>query len=198
MKLSRWKKLSSRDVLRDSWVRLRADRCELAPGRILDPFYVLEEPDWVHTVALNRANEVLLVHQYRYPCDAFTWELPGGWVNPGEDLLAAAQRELFEETGAMASYWRPVGAAFSNPGRQTNRVHGFLAEDTVLARPAEPDASEAIECAFFPVPEVFRLVREGEFAQANHIALFYLALEALGLIAHRPPAPGGPNPAPTP
>ena len=194
MNLPRWKKLASRDVLRDRWVRLRADRCEIAPGQILDPFYVLEEPEWVHTVACNRSGQVLLVHQYRYPCDAYTWELPGGWVNPGEELLAAAQRELFEETGALASYWRPVGAAFSNPGRQTNRVHGFLAEDTVVARPPQPDASEAITSAFFPVAEVFRLIRDGEFAQANHIAIFYLALEAAGLIAHRAPAPGEAGP----
>lgn len=188
MKPQRWKQLSTRDVVRDRWVRLRADRCEIAPGRILDPFYVLEEFEWVHAVACNRAGEILLVHQYRYPCDAFTWELPGGWVDSGEELLAAAQRELFEETGATAAPWRPVGAAFCNPGRQNNRVHGFLAEDTVVTRPPQPDASEAIECAFLPVPEVLRLIREGSFSQANHIALFYLALEHLGWIAPRPPA----------
>ena len=185
----RWKTLSSRDVLRDRWVRLRADRCEIAPGQILDPFYVLEEFEWVHAIACNRAGEVLLVHQYRHPCNAFTWELPGGWAEDGEDLLAAAQRELFEETGATAGRWRAVGSAFCNPGRQNNRVHGFLAEDTVVSRPPQPDASEAIECAFFPIPEVLRLIREGSFSQANHIALFYLALEQLGWIQPHPPQP---------
>jgi 8-oxo-dGTP pyrophosphatase MutT (NUDIX family) len=186
VKPTHWKKLSSRDIVRDSWVRLRADRCEIAPGRILDPFYVLEEHEWVHAIALNRAQEVLLVRQYRYPVDAFTWELPGGWVNPGEDLLAAAQRELREETGATAPRWRHVASPFPNPARQTNRVHGFLAEDTVIDRPAEPDASEAVTCAFFPIAAVRDLIRDGSFSQANHIALFYLALERLGRIAHRP------------
>ena len=78
MKLQRWKTLSRRDVVRDRWLRLRADRCELKPGVVLDPFYVMEEPDWVHTVALNAAREILLVRQYRYPADVFTWEFRAG------------------------------------------------------------------------------------------------------------------------
>jgi 8-oxo-dGTP pyrophosphatase MutT (NUDIX family) len=191
VKPSRWKTLSSRDVLRDRWVRLRADRCEIAPGRILDPFYVLEEHEWVHAVALNRDGHVLLVHQYRHPVGAFTWELPGGMVEPGEDLLAAAQRELLEETGATAVRWRHVGSAFPNPARQTNRVHAYLAEDTAVTQPPQPDASEALESAFFAVPEIFELIRQGTFSQANHIALLYLALDHLGLITHhQTPLPG--------
>ena len=47
MKPQRWKTLAHRDVVRDRWLRLRADRCELKPGVVLDPFYVMEEPDWV-------------------------------------------------------------------------------------------------------------------------------------------------------
>jgi 8-oxo-dGTP pyrophosphatase MutT (NUDIX family) len=182
-----WKKLSSRDILRDDWLRLRADRCEIAPGRFLDPFYVLEEFEWVHAVALDRENRVLLVRQYRHPACLFTWELPGGMVAPGEELLAAVQRELLEETGATASHWRQIASAYPNPARQTNRVHAFLADQTAITSPARPDAGEVIECAFFSIPSVFGLIRDGSFAQANHIALFYLALEHLGAITHQPP-----------
>ncbi len=192
MKPARWQKLASRDVVRDRWVRLRADRCELSPGQILDPFYVLEEHEWVHTVALDRDHRVLLVRQYRYPVDAFTWELPGGWVNPGEDVLAAAQRELIEETGATARRWRHVASPFPNPARQTNRVHAYVAEGTVVSRPTSLDASEAVESAFFSLPEVFGLIRDGSFSQANHIALLYLVLDHLGWIAHVPPKDAGP------
>lgn len=191
MKPARWQKLASRDVVRDRWVRLRADRCELAPGRVLDPFYVLEEHTWVHAVALDSANRVLLVRQYRYPVDAFTWELPGGWVNPGEDILAAAQRELREETGATAPRWRHIASPFPNPARQTNRVHAYLAEGTVISHPPELDDSEAVESEFFPLSAVFGLIRDGSFAQANHIALLYLTLDQLGWITPTPPQDAG-------
>jgi 8-oxo-dGTP pyrophosphatase MutT (NUDIX family) len=183
--LEKWKRLGSRDVVRDRWARLRADRVEVAPGKILDPFYVLEEHEWVHAVALNREQQVLLVRQYRYPGDAFTWELPGGMVNPGEDLLAAVQRELQEETGATAPRWQHVASPFPNPARQTNRVHAYLAEDAAITTACQLDHSEAIECAWHSIPAVLDLIRRGEFSQANHIALFYLTHGQLGRITIR-------------
>lgn len=189
MSLQPWKTLSSRPVIQDRWLRVRADRVEIAPGHILDPYFVLEEPEWVHTVALDRAGNVLLVRQYRHPVGRFTWELPGGVAEPGEDLLAAARRELREETGATAPRWQPVAAAFPNPARLNNRVHVFLAEDASVGGPPEPDAAEALECAWFSLAEVFGLIRGGEFSQANHIALFYLTLSQLGWIAPAVPPP---------
>lgn len=180
MPLTRWKQLSTRDVIRDRWARLRADRVEIAPGKILDPFYVLEEHEWVHAIALNPAREILLVRQYRYPGDAFTWELPGGMADPGEDLLAATQRELLEETGATAPRWRHIASPFPNPARQTNRVHAYLAEDAAITATPQLDASEAIECAWHTIPATLDLIRRGEFSQANHIALFFLTLDTLG------------------
>jgi 8-oxo-dGTP pyrophosphatase MutT (NUDIX family) len=187
MKPTRWTRLSTRDVIRDRWVRLRADRVEIAPGKILDPFYVLEEHEWVHVVAFNAKKEVLLVRQYRYPGDAFVWELPGGMADPGEDLLVASQRELREETGATATRWRHIASPFPNPARQTNRVHAYLAEDAAVTGATQLDASEAIECAWFSIPAALALIGRGEFAQANHIALFYLTLDAVGLLTHRAP-----------
>ncbi|MCX6955923.1 MAG: NUDIX hydrolase [Verrucomicrobia bacterium] len=188
MPLTRWKKLSTRDIIRERWVRLRADRVELAPGHILDPYYVLEEHEWVHVVALNAERQVLLVRQYRYAGDVFTWELPGGLADdPTEDLLVAAQRELREETGATAPRWRHIASPFPCPGRQNNRVHAYLAEDAAVTDAPHLDPSEAIESAWHSIPAMLDLIRRGEFQQANHIALFYLTLDTLGLLTHRAP-----------
>lgn len=184
---TRWTRLSTRDIIRDRWARLRADRVEIAPGHILDPFYVLEEHEWIHVIAFNRDHQILLVRQYRYPGDAFTWELPGGMADPGEDLLAASQRELREETGATAPHWRHIASPFPNPARQTNRVHAYLAEDAAVTTAPDLDASEAIESAWHGIPATLDLIRRGEFSQANHIALFYLTLDALGRITHHTP-----------
>lgn len=187
MPLPRWKTLSTRDILRDRWMKLRADRVEIAPGRVLDPYYVVEEPEWVHAVALNAERHVLLVRQYRYAGDVFTWELPGGLADAGEDLLAAAQRELREETGATAPHWRHIASPFPSPGRQNNRVHAYLAEGAAVTGVPHLDPSEAIESAWHSLPAVLDLIRRGEFQQANHIALFYLTLDALGLVTCRAP-----------
>src|SRR5688500_9890035 len=109
MTLQPWKTLASRDVLRDRWVRLRADRCEIAPGKVVDAYYVMEEPEWVHVIAFDPARRVLLVRQYRHAIGEFSWELPGGAADVGEELLATAQRELLEEAGGVGERWQHVG-----------------------------------------------------------------------------------------
>ncbi len=106
-------------------------------------------------------------------------------ADPGEDLLVACQRELGEETGATARRWRHIASPFPNPARQTNRVHAYLAEDAAITTTPELDASESIECAWLSIPATLELIRRGEFSQANHIALFYLTLDTLGLLTHR-------------
>ncbi len=186
MSLQPWKKLSSQDILRNRWIRLRADRCEVAPGRIIDAYYVLEEPAWVHVVAFAPDHRVLLVRQYRHAIAAFAWELPGGTNDPGEELLATARRELAEETGATGEDWRHLGGYVTNPGRHDNYVHGFLARHVRVVAAPTPDGTEAFESAFFTVDEVFGLIRSGEFSSAMHVALFYRALEALGWLRVAP------------
>ena len=180
MKPRRWKKLSSRDVLRDRWVRLRADRCEIAPGKIIEPYYVMEEPEWVHVVAFDVKHRVLLVRQYRHPIQEFSWEFPGGAADENETLLATAKRELREETGAVGERWRHLGGYSSNPARQTNRVHGFVAENVRITSAAKLDDTEAIESRFFSVDEALALVRRGAFSNVMHLSLFYRALDVRG------------------
>lgn len=180
--MNAWKKLSSRDIIRDRWVRLRADRCEIAPGKIIEPYYVLEESEWVHVVALDDQQRLLLVRQYRYGGDAFGYELPGGTTEPGEDLLLATQRELREETGCVADNWRHVAAPFANPARQNNRIHCYLADHVRVVAAQSLDETEAMEVHFVPIPRVLEMMRSGEINQAIHVGLIYLALGELGLI----------------
>src|SRR4051794_32365072 len=59
-----WTVKNSRDVIRDRWVKLRADDCVTAEGVEIAPYYVLEYPDWVHVVALDDEDHIILVEQY--------------------------------------------------------------------------------------------------------------------------------------
>jgi 8-oxo-dGTP pyrophosphatase MutT (NUDIX family) len=184
-----WKHLSSRDIIRDRWVGLRADRCEIAPGHVIDPYYVLEQPAYVHVFALDDQDRVLLVRQYRYPAGVIGYELPGGHADPKEDLQAAAQRELLEETGCVGENWRHVAAPWANSARQDNRVHVFVADHVKVVAPQQLDRTEAITFEFMPVSAVLDVIRRGEISQSMHIALIYLTLEHLNRIALQP-SPG--------
>ncbi|HET8937669.1 MAG TPA: NUDIX hydrolase [Polyangiales bacterium] len=174
-----WRRRSSAVLVKDQYLTLRADACELPSGKLLDPYYVVEDNDWVHVFALGPQGHVLTVSQYRYAAQTVTTELPGGIVDEGEAPLATAQRELQEETGFRAARWTSLGWAYANPARQTNRVHIFLAEDLDAGGAQSLDASEDIEHAFLPPDQIKAQIREGKFSQLHHIATFYLCLEHL-------------------
>lgn len=174
-----WRQRRSTVLVSDPFMRLRADACELPSGKLLEPYYVIDDNDWVHVFALGSDGRVLTVSQYRYAAQRVVTELPGGIVDEGEAPLATAQRELYEETGFRAARWTALGWAYANPARQSNRVHMFLAEQLDAGGAQALDASEDIEHAFLRPDEVKAQIRAGRFSQLHHIATFYLSMEHL-------------------
>ncbi len=174
-----WHTLESNSIVNDRWLKLTADRCRLPDGKVLEPYYVFHDHDWVHVFAQAPDGRVLVVRQYRYAVGTVCVELPGGVVDRGESPLAAAQRELLEETGHTASEWKSVGRMYANPARQTNSIHIFLAHDLIQSAEQDLDESENIEFEFVSIPELHRMVERNQFSQALHTASFYRSLRAL-------------------
>ena len=177
--MEKWKTVGSRVIHRDKWISLRADACELPSGRILDPFYVVEQKDSVHVVAIDSTGRVLTTRQYRHAGDSICREIPCGVVEPGEPPLAAGQRELKEETGHLAASWTPLISPFANPARFTNRIHCFLARDLTDTSVRALDDSEEIDFEWMDADEVRKRIFNGEFSQALHIASVYAAWDYL-------------------
>src|SRR3954469_5077670 len=94
-----WKTLSSTYVHKRTWATLRADKCEMPDGTIVDEYFVLEYPDWANAVAVTEDNKIILVRQYRQAAGIVSLEIPGGVIEQGEDPEAGMLRELLEETG---------------------------------------------------------------------------------------------------
>jgi len=174
-----WRTISSKLLIRDQWLTLRADECELSNGTILSPYYVLEERDWVQICALGSDGRVLTVTQFRYAGNEVCLELPGGIMDLGETPLDAARRELLEETGFEAERWTHVGSVFANPARQTNRMHVFLAERLNAGGEQRLDDSEEITHELLEIDTIKARIQDGSFSQATHIAGFYMSLELI-------------------
>ena len=134
---------------------------------------VLVAPRWVNVIALDEADHVLLVRQWRFGIAAPTLEIPGGMVEEEDDATAAA-RELWEETGFRAATWEKLGEVDPNPAFLTNRCTTFLA--TGLEATGDPvgDGEEELEVLRLPLVEIPGRIARGEIRHALVVAAFYL------------------------
>lgn len=123
---------------------------------------VLEAPDWVTVVAVTPDNRIVMVEQFRFGVGKLTTEPVAGTVDPGEDSLAAARRELLEETGFGDGRWRYLGSVQANPAIQNNLCHHWLAEDVVAMQAPAPDAGEAIRVHLMTLDEIKEAIAAGK------------------------------------
>jgi len=167
-----WKTLSATYLVESPWISVVAEVCVNGKGTRIDPYYVLEAPDFVHILALTLEQRVVVVKQYRHGYGEAIYELPGGLRDPGDKSAAeTASRELAEETGYVAAEYRLLGSFSADPARLRNRLHLVLARDAIPAGLSAPDEQESIEVVAVTPAELFSLMRSGQFANAAHAGL---------------------------
>jgi ADP-ribose pyrophosphatase len=138
-----------------------------------DGYEIADTPDAVAIVALDAQKRAVLVSQRRVATGAKLLELPAGLVDEGEEPLAAAQRELREETGLHGGSWRELASFWTSPGFVNERVSVFVAEGLEEGEP-EPDEGEDIEIVRWTLPEVEARLHEMEDATTLIGLLLYL------------------------
>ncbi len=111
---------------------------------------------------------ILLVRQYRLPAEQSMWELPAGRVDEGERVLAAAKRELEEETGYHARTWRKLVSFYASPGYIAEKMTIFVTTGLVRGEP-KPMEDERIECRWFTARELLGMIDAGKLADAKTI-----------------------------
>jgi ADP-ribose pyrophosphatase len=112
---------------------------------------------------------VLLERQYRHAAKDFLWELPAGRIDPGENELAAAKRELIEETGYRAAKWKRILKFYASPGFVAETMSVFLATG-LREGEAEPEEDEFIQNHVVPLPQAVSMVIKGSIRDAKTIA----------------------------
>lgn len=158
----------SRRIYSGRIVGLREDTVRMPNGRTAGR-EVVEHADVVAIVPLDRQGNVVMVRQYRLPAGATLLEVPAGGVDEGEEIEAAAQRELQEETGYRAEKLERLGGLFVSPGYCTEFVHLFLASG-LIEDALEADADEDIAVERVPLAEAVRMAEAGDIRDGKSIA----------------------------
>jgi 8-oxo-dGTP pyrophosphatase MutT (NUDIX family) len=173
--LTPWRVLTRTPVLERTYLRVVQDHVRLGDGREIDDFCLLESPDWAAVLCLTSDGRVALVRQYRHGLGDVSWELPAGALEPGEDPLAGARRELLEETGYASDAWQPLLTASVDPARVVARAFFYVALDCQLVKAPELDENEELETVLLTKAELFALIDTGQLKHGLHLAAVLMA-----------------------
>lgn len=137
-------KTLSRQLVLDlsPYLRVESHTVKLPDGRVIESWPWLVSPDFVNIAAITQDEQYLVFRQTKYSISGTTLAPVGGYVEPGEEPLDAAKRELLEETGYEARHWEGLGIFAVDGNRGNGRAHFFLARE---AYPVSTPASDDIE-----------------------------------------------------
>jgi len=181
--LQAWKTLSRRTILdHDKFLIVEEHTVELPDGRVISGWAWLVMPDYAIVVAVTTGGEFLCFRQTKYSVDGTSLAPVGGYLEPGEEPLAAAQRELLEETGYEAPDWIDLGHYSVDGNRGAGMAYLFLARGARCMAEADADDLEEQELLRLGRPEMEAALAAGEFkvlpwTTAVALALLYLYRE---------------------
>jgi len=167
----RAKVLSSRVAYRGPVFWVTADRVR-EPSGISVRRDIVQHTGSVVVLAVDdthREPRVLLLRQYRHAAQQYLWELCAGRIDAGESELAAAKRELLEETGFSARRWKRILRFYASPGFVAETMSIYLAQD-LRAGTAQPEEDEVIDLEFLPLRQAVQWVMSGVIKDAKTIA----------------------------
>lgn len=162
--------ISTEPIFQGKIISLQVDTVKLPHGGTATR-EIVRHPGAAAVMALVDGR-MLMVEQYRKPMEKFQVEIPAGKLDPGEDPMAAAARELEEETGYRAGKLRPVSAFYTSPGFADEKLYLYLAEDLVKGE-IRPDEDEYLAVSAISFEEAQQLIREERISDAKTILAVY-------------------------
>jgi ADP-ribose pyrophosphatase len=179
-KLLPWHITNSELLLdRSPWMRIFSDDVQLPDGSIVEGYLRLESRGYVMVVPIDDEKQIGLVRSYKKGVDAIDIQPPAGVLEPGENVLASAKRELREELGCEATSWHSLGTYTISGNYDAGKVHFYLATGTHQV--VEPDSGdlEEQEVVWLPMEKVHEMWASGQMKQLGSMAALGLAFSRI-------------------
>jgi len=189
-----WEEISTEHIVQDQWIDFKKSTYRFPDGREFSPFYTYSRRDFTVIVASDTEGNYLCVRQFRQGIRRVTTEFPAGGIerkdgkeygNSDEDksqvaenALAAAKRELLEETGYVSDEWEALFTVPSNATIADNYAHIFVAKNCRKVTEQALDETEYLRVTTHTAEEIEELIQNGGFPQTVHILAWLLAQRA--------------------
>lgn len=175
-----WKTKTRQTVLNDQpWLTVEHHTVELPNGRLLPDWPWIITPDYINVVAVTEAGLFLCFRQVKYGIEGTTLSIVGGYIEAGEEPLAAAQREMLEETGYESPDWVSLGSYLVDPNRGIASGHLFLARQARFVTSPIADDLEEQELLLLTREEIEAALKSGEIKILAWAATVAFALRYL-------------------
>ena len=171
--------LSSRTLFEHPRLTVAEDIVELPNGKTIQYVHYPYHGHGGVIVACRRGGSVLVQQEYSYPVDEVLYQFPGGKIEAGEDVCAAAQRELAEESGIAMTGVRACGWLYADNRRTSAKLHVVYGEYAGVDRQHQPDDTEQIISEWLPIDQVAQMVAAGKITNYAMLAAWALLASTL-------------------
>lgn len=172
-----WEEISCEHLVTDEWIDIRRSAYRFPDGSVFEPFYSYSRRSYVVIVATDTNGDLLCVRQYRQGIKKVTTEFVAGGIEKGEDIEAAAKRELLEETGYESDKWKFLLKIPSNATIADNYAYIFRADNCKRTGTQSLDETEFLNVIKHSPEEIEELIKTEKFQQSMHVMAYLLAKE---------------------
>ena len=157
------------------FMEVKLQQVRLPDDRVIPDWPIVSLRDYINVVALDEAGKVLIIEGYKHGVGRSSWQILGGYVEQGEDPLAAAKRELLEETGLASDEWTPLGTFIADANRRASQATFFLANNCKKISEPDNDDLEEYTLHWQTQEEVQKALKDGRIEVLGYAAPLALA-----------------------